>query len=88
MTVKTIEIHGANEYKPFNKIRVGCRGIVIKNACMLISHEVNPDFYSIPGGGLEGDETPEECCAREVREETGYVVKPVCHFLTINEYYE
>lgn len=87
-TVKTVEIHGANAYQTFTKTRVGCRGIVIKDSCMLISHEVNADYYLIPGGGLEAGETPEECCAREVCEETGYAVKPVSHFLTINEYYE
>lgn len=88
MTVKTIEIHGANAHKTFSKTRVGCRGIVLKDSRMLISHEVNPDYYSIPGGGLEKNETLEECCVREVREETGYIVKPDCHFLTLNEYYE
>lgn len=86
--VKTIEIHGANAYRTFSKTRVGCRGIVIKDPRMLISHEVNADHYLIPGGGLETGETPEECCAREVCEETGYIVKPVFHFLTVNEYYE
>lgn len=86
--VKTIELHGANKHKTYSKIRVGCRGIVIKGAQMLISHEVNTDYYLIPGGGLEGNETLEACCTREVREETGYIVKPVCRFLTINEYYE
>ncbi len=86
--VKTIEIHGANAHKTFTKTRVGCRGIVIKDFRMLISHEVNADYYLIPGGGLESGETPEECCIREVCEETGYIVKPVFHFLTINEYYE
>lgn len=87
-TVKTIEIHGANAHKAFSKTRIGCRGIVIKDSYMLISHEVNADYYSIPGGGLEPGETPEECCAREICEETGYIVKPVFHFLTMNEYYE
>ena len=87
-TVKTIEIYGANAHKTFTKTRVGCRGIVIKDFRMLISHEVNTDYYLIPGGGLEAGETPKECCTREVCEETGYIVNPVFHFLTINEYYE
>ena len=87
-TVKTIEIHGANAHKVFTKTRVGCRGIVIKDSRMLISHEVNADYYLIPGGGLEVGETPEECCTREVCEETGFIVKPVFHYLTMNEYYE
>ncbi len=86
--VKIIEIHGANERKIISKTRTGCRGIVIKNSLMLISHEVNTDCYLIPGGGLEENETLEECCVREIQEETGYIVKPVCRFLTMNEYYE
>lgn len=88
MIVKTIEIHGANAHKAFSKTRVGCRGIVIKDSLMLISHEVNTDYYLIPGGGLENGETAEECCAREIREEAGYIVRPVSCFLTMNEYYE
>ncbi len=55
---------------------------------MLISHEGNPDCCMIPGGGLEEGETPEECCKREICEETGYLVRPVSHLLTVNEYYE
>lgn len=86
--IKEIDIHGANAHKTFSKMRTGCRGIVIKDSLMLISHEVNADYYLIPGGGLEDGETPKECCAREIREETGYIVEPVSHFLTINEYYE
>lgn len=31
--------------------------------------------WSVPSGGLELGETLEECCIREVWEETGYVVK-------------
>ena len=41
----------------------------------------------IPGGGVENNETLEECCTRELAEETGYVVKPHKHYLTINEHY-
>ena len=87
MTAKTVEIYGANVQKAFSKVSVKCRGMVIKDSRILISHEVNTDYYSIPGGGLEAGETLEECCAREVREETGYIVKPDLHFLTINTYY-
>ena len=86
--IKTIEIRGTNAHETFSRRRIGCRGIVIKDARMLISHEVNADYYLIPGGGLEDGETAEACCVREIREETGYIVKPVSHFLTINEYYQ
>lgn len=29
--------------------------------------------WSIPSGGVEGEETFEECCIRELNEETGYI---------------
>ena len=88
MQAKIIEIRGANAYPTATKTRVGCRGIIINDSQILVSHEVNADYFLIPGGGLEGDETPEQCCVREIREETGYIVKPVCHFLTMHEFYE
>ena len=34
-------------------------------------------FYSLPGGGLEGDETEEEGVVREVYEEFGITVEPI-----------
>lgn len=34
-------------------------------------------FYTFPGGGMEGNETEEECVKREVLEEFGVVVKPI-----------
>ena len=86
--IKCIETFGANMFEKYTKTRVGCRGIVVENDKMLISHELNSEFYLIPGGGIEDGETLEECCVREVLEETGYKVAPLRHFLTINEYYE
>ena len=85
---KTIEIQGTNMHNTTNKIYVKCRGIVVNNSRMLVSHELNTDYYSTPGGSLEAGETLEECCAREISEETGYIVNPTDHFLTINAYYE
>lgn len=87
--VKIIVRRGDTAYETVTKTRVGCRGIVIRNSKILICHELNSeDYYLIPGGGLEKNETLEECCVREIQEETGYAVKPIRHFLTMKEYYE
>lgn len=86
--MKTIEIYGKNHSEQCNHVRVGCRGIVLKNDKILMTYEVNTDQWFIPGGGLEADESLMECCVRELAEETGCVVEPKEHFLTLNEYYE
>ncbi|WP_282173410.1 NUDIX hydrolase [Cytobacillus firmus] len=36
-----------------------------------------PKRWSVPSGGLDEGETFEECCIREVREETGFKVKVI-----------
>jgi 8-oxo-dGTP diphosphatase len=35
-----------------------------------------PNLWDLPGGGREGDETPEECAVRETMEEFGIVLDP------------
>lgn len=84
-----IDILGANRFAQSSKERIGCRGIVMKDSKILLVHELKNDFYMIPGGGLEPGETLEECCIRELQEETGYIVKPYEEgaYLQLNEYY-
>ncbi len=84
----TLDILGANRYDTYSKTRTGCRGIVVRDGQILLSHETVTGWYLLPGGGLEPGETPEACCVREIEEETGYVVRPLRQFLTLNEYYE
>lgn len=86
--MNTIEISGKNRLPSVNNERIGCRGIVIDDGKILLSYEVNTDQWFIPGGGLEKGENLEECCIRELAEETGYLVLPQKQFLTINEYYQ
>ncbi len=68
------------------KVRVAGRGLLIEKGKILLSYEANTDVYMSPGGGIENGENLEECCIRELKEETGYDVKPVEHFVVINEY--
>ena len=86
--METINIYGDNRFAEHTKIREACRGIVINAGKILLSYEVKTEQWMIPGGGMEGDETPEECCVREAAEETGLLVKPKSCFLVINEFYE
>lgn len=86
--MKTIEIFGDNRFAEYTKSRVACRGIVLSGEKILLTYEVNTDQYFIPGGGVEDAESLEECCRRELAEETGYLVKPLSKYLTIHEYYE
>lgn len=86
--MRSIDIYGANRFEQYNKVREACRGIVVKGDKILLTYEVNTDQWFIPGGGVENDETLQECCVRELAEETGCVVNPNEPFLTINEFYE
>jgi 8-oxo-dGTP diphosphatase len=38
---------------------------------ILIVRSVGTNYWSVPSGGIERGESPEECCIREVKEETG-----------------
>lgn len=84
--IEVINQYGKTYSDPPEKVRIASRGIVVKDNKILLSHELNTGIYMTPGGGIEANETLEECCVRELREETGYEVKPVKCFLTINEY--
>ncbi len=71
---------------PPEKTRPSSRGILVENGKILLSYEKNTGVYMSPGGGVEEGETLEECCIRELREETGIQVEPIKPFITINEY--
>lgn len=59
--------------------RVSCRGIVyIDDALVVMYREKNNRiYYSFPGGGIEENESKEDCVIRELKEEFGINVKPI-----------
>lgn len=86
MVIKNI--YGETFYEKYTKSREGCRGIVVRDGFILLSYEQTTDFWVTPGGGIEPGETLNDCCVREIEEETGYIVKPLNHYLILNEYYD
>lgn len=85
-TVETIIQYAKTYSDPPEGVRRGSRGLVIHEGKILLSYETNTDVYMSPGGRLEAGESLEECCIRELAEETGYDVKILYPFVTVNEY--
>ena len=70
-----------------SKLRLGTRGIVIRDdGKIAVFNKSNKNEYKLPGGGLEGEEKPEEAFKREVLEETGCEVEIVDFLGTTEEY--
>ena len=55
--------------------RPSVRGIILKDKKIAMMHSLKYDYYKLPGGGIEPGETYEETLIREVREESGLIVK-------------
>jgi ADP-ribose pyrophosphatase YjhB (NUDIX family) len=53
----------------------GCAAICINEKKVLMVRGDETEGWSVPSGGIEKGETPEACCIREVKEETGYDVR-------------
>ncbi len=68
--------------------RTACRGIVKKGDKYLVTRLLKWDITMFPGGGLEENETLEECTKREVLEETGVLVNVLEESVSISEYFE
>jgi 8-oxo-dGTP diphosphatase len=52
------------------------RGIVVRDSQLLLMERWRPGkhYFSVPGGGIEPGETPEQTVEREILEETGLTV--------------
>ncbi len=82
-TINQFSIH--YDFPP-KKTRPASRGLVIRDAKILLTYEKKTDIYMSPGGGLEEGETFDECCIREIKEESGFDVAVKMPFVIINEY--
>lgn len=63
------------------------RAIILRDEKILLLYSKTHDYYMLPGGRIEADETPEECIIREVLEETGYHVVIDKKTVVINEHF-
>ena len=69
------------------RLRLGARGIVIReDGKIAVFNKSNKNEYKLPGGGIEGDEDPQEAFKREVLEETGCEIEIIKSLGTIEEY--
>ena len=69
------------------RLRLGARGIVVReDGKIAVFNKSNKNEYKLPGGGIEGEEKPEEAFKREVLEETGCIVEIVKELGTTEEY--
>ena len=87
MKIETIHQYGRIYSEIPERIRLASRAFLISDGKILLSHELNTGVYLIPGGGAEDNESAEECCIREIEEETGYKVKPIEQILEIDEHF-
>ena len=87
MTMKEITITEKGHDGNCPYLHETCRGAIVRGDEILLSHEVECHEWLFPGGGLEDGETYEECCAREILEETGNIVRVGELFAVVNEYY-
>lgn len=64
-------------YKPEGTVgkRPSVRGIILKDGKVAMMHSLKYDYYKLPGGGIEDGENYEETLIREVKEESGLIVK-------------
>lgn len=86
--MKKIDIVGDNYYGKWDKTRAACRAIIINDGKILLSYETKNDQWMLPGGGIEDNESDEECCLREIKEETGKLIRVSDCKLEIDEFYE
>lgn len=71
----TLDEHNYTDDMPLIE-RFAARAIIIDSSGRIAMQQDRNGEYKLPGGGLEGDESPTEALCREVLEETGMTVIP------------
>lgn len=86
--MKQIELINDDWTGRVERLRHACRGVLVKDGKVLLSYESKNGIYMLPGGGVEGEETYDKCCERELLEETGVKVRAADYYLEIAELFE
>ena len=76
-----MKLSGTNE-EYYGRKRSRSVAIIIRDEKILMEkvHFFERDFYTLPGGGIEEGETPEQAALRELKEETGLegkIIRPL-----------
>ena len=60
------------------ELRLGCSAVIFDEAHqkVLLTRRADNGLWCVPGGKMEAGESAEECCQREVFEETGLQIQP------------
>ena len=76
--MKTLAVFDSKDYEesaPHN-IRNAVRAIIINNNKIALLYSEKYEFYHFPGGGVDKGESNIDALIREVKEETGLIVRP------------
>ena len=58
------------------RLKIASRALIIKDNKVAILYSKKYEFFMTPGGGVDQDESLEEACIREAKEETGLIINP------------
>jgi len=87
LTSEIVEKHSEHEQEKILEVfarevgyqtpKLDSRGVIFKDNKVLLVQESADNLWSLPGGWSDVNESPSEAVVREVREESGYIVKAV-----------
>lgn len=66
---------GSKKINVHYTLRPSCYAIIFQSSSSKIAVIQKGDRYFLPGGGMEGNETKEECLHRELLEELGWAIE-------------
>ncbi|MFW5842203.1 MAG: NUDIX hydrolase [Bacillota bacterium] len=67
--------------------RVGARAVLKVNGTYCLIYNKHWNLYTLPGGGVEPDESIVDALRREVLEETGFKIKKIKKTLVLKEHF-